>query len=840
MPDFCRVEVKDFRKNEWFLMPWLVEGSPQAVDSDLARFLGYYAAEGCFSENRVNFTLHLEEEHTLGADIKGIVERLYAKGIGFRYPDRGAKTPDELTSVCKHDGKNRSRPQQCFTLTCFVTPAFKAFIQHEIGEGSFNKRISSSFIKMNDEAAKQFLTGLFLGDGHVRKNGYFRYTSVSSALVYTASTLLNRLKIRHCITDIANEDDTGLAIDIAVGRSASMVAEWLQPYVRSHVLQRLQDSCKSDSRPDYYREEGSLRSLGSRTEVKDYDGLVWDLCVEDDHTFIAHGISIFNCPDYRYRWAWSNKQRQSSVVGPQSLNQAWNKAPRKTNPSGAPGLCVAKDELVTAQAGYIPIQDIKPGDLVWTLMGWNTVLASACTGHKPVLEVHLESGRKLRLTSNHPVYTVGAAGFAWVDAGNLTAGCFLCHVDPKHPAVLYDKVSAITAGGTTDVYDLTVENAEHFVASGLIVHNCKHILATRRFIYGLLSSFAGDQKDTAEKLDHLTKYATKRWTDFEGQMQLAKAKEAEFRRRRDARNRGQSPDAPPPAPPAAGAPVRPPRPPRAPAPAAAVNVDDPNAEAEFKTVKPEPLPPTEPGVAEPPGNRIQKGKSEDKPITKPKRVIGNRKVNPPKPGDKGWIKPEESYLCQPIRNLILDSVVNANGDTNMNPINEALKLVEEMEADEMQHLDSDPGADGLSLGGADGAAPGELPDPSEPPVSDSAIGADTEGDSALGLLRSMKTSLEQIAAAVAPVEELPPGGPAGAIGGPGDAGGGELPPGGEGGEDMPDEPPVDGDELGDVDDAGAEPFSKGGGKGGSKGAEGSRKREGSKGAEGSRDREEAE
>ena len=45
------------------------------------------------------------------------------------------------------------------------------------------------------------------------------------------------------------------------------------------------------------------------------------------------------CPDYRYRWAWANKQRQSSVVGPQSLNQAWNRAPRKTNPQGKPGLC---------------------------------------------------------------------------------------------------------------------------------------------------------------------------------------------------------------------------------------------------------------------------------------------------------------------------------------------------------------------------------------------------------------------------------------------------------------------------------------------------------------------
>lgn len=45
------------------------------------------------------------------------------------------------------------------------------------------------------------------------------------------------------------------------------------------------------------------------------------------------------CPDYKFRWAWANKQRGSSKVGPNSLNQAWNQAPRKTNPKGRPGLC---------------------------------------------------------------------------------------------------------------------------------------------------------------------------------------------------------------------------------------------------------------------------------------------------------------------------------------------------------------------------------------------------------------------------------------------------------------------------------------------------------------------
>jgi hypothetical protein len=33
-----------------------------------------------------------------------------------------------------------------------------------------------------------------------------------------------------------------------------------------------------------------------------------------------------------------------------------------------------------------------------------------------------------------------------------------------------------------DVYDLTVENHEHFTANGIVVHNCKHLLALRAFV----------------------------------------------------------------------------------------------------------------------------------------------------------------------------------------------------------------------------------------------------------------------------------------------------------------------------------------------------------------------
>jgi len=46
-----------------------------------------------------------------------------------------------------------------------------------------------------------------------------------------------------------------------------------------------------------------------------------------------------DCPDFKYRFAWSNKQRGAAKVGPGSYNKAFNRAPRITNPTNQPGLC---------------------------------------------------------------------------------------------------------------------------------------------------------------------------------------------------------------------------------------------------------------------------------------------------------------------------------------------------------------------------------------------------------------------------------------------------------------------------------------------------------------------
>ena len=101
-------------------------------------------------------------------------------------------------------------------------------------------------------------------------------------------------------------------------------------------------------------------------------------------------------------------------------------------------------------------------------------------------------------------------------------------------------------------------------------------------------------------------------------------------------------------------------------------------------------------------------------------------------------------------------------------LQEAIKLVEELE-DETSQLVAEP--DAMGMGGDDIGSAVASPDlpPSEPPISDTALGSDTEGETALDLLRQMRDSLQQLSAALAPPPEemgagdIPPEGAAGAL-----------------------------------------------------------------------------
>lgn len=98
-----------------------------------------------------------------------------------------------------------------------------------------------------------------------------------------------------------------------------------------------------------------------------------------------------------------------------------------------------------------------------------------------VVRVQVESGQSLILTPTHEVMTVRG----WVQAKDLIVGKdqVYTNVFTQELGLLQEycrrgsvsTVLSVSPAGTTDVYDLTVEDSHSFIANGIVVHNCVEI-----------------------------------------------------------------------------------------------------------------------------------------------------------------------------------------------------------------------------------------------------------------------------------------------------------------------------------------------------------------------------
>lgn len=245
---------------------------------------------------------------------------------------------------------------------------------------------------------------------------------------------------------------------------------------------------------------------------------------------------------------------------------------------------------------------------------------------------------------------------------------------------------------------------------------CKHILATRDYIYGLLSGFPPWVGDT-QKLDRLTKRATRRWLNFDQEMEKARERDAKIAAAKARRNIGLPPE-------------------RQNQPVNAIDADEPPP---LPVERPVPRPP----VVRPPKVKPPKKKPT---VVKPAKPT----VKPPGPLPHGAYAMLDSKTPKQILNI--ESVDNT---TNMKTLNlqeskvvtGAIKLVEDME----EEIVSGESPMGEPMG--DMPPPNGEDMPMEAPVSDSAIGASTEDNAALSLLREIRDLLSELVA-----EDGPEGG----------------------------------------------------------------------------------
>ncbi len=246
------------------------------VTPDLSRLLGYYCAEGSVSWHRrrpnsgsVWFSFGAHEEARIRE-----VERLLAKI--FRVRTRRSRQANRIAVI---------------SAGASVATVFRSLC----GESSATKRVPTSILRSRDpKVLRGFITGYFNGDGYVTKRrgpGYFLgSTSVSQGLTFGVAQVLFALgevprvyRSRNMPTyeiegrTVSRNDDHLIRLFVDEASLDPEEIAWTSSSVR--VLQN----------SDYVLLP--IRSI----EDRHYVGPVYNIEVEQDHSYTANFMAVSNC-----------------------------------------------------------------------------------------------------------------------------------------------------------------------------------------------------------------------------------------------------------------------------------------------------------------------------------------------------------------------------------------------------------------------------------------------------------------------------------------------------------------------------------------------------------------
>lgn len=130
--------------------------------------------------------------------------------------------------------------------------------------------------------------------------------------------------------------------------------------------------------------------------------------------------------------------------------------------------CLVGDTRVQTKDGMKLLRDVKVGDYVWDGDEFRRITQKVNQGVRKVYRMTLADGKTLVGTADHPILSEN--GFVEL------AKCKDLRVVRHDPDYLrskfWVKCLSVEEGGEEEVFDITVETSERFMANGIIVHNC--------------------------------------------------------------------------------------------------------------------------------------------------------------------------------------------------------------------------------------------------------------------------------------------------------------------------------------------------------------------------------
>jgi len=297
------VETKDLSSRDYTAVP--VDRSTQDVDLTLgqARLIGLFAAEGYyelygFNDNdneRVGavWALHQDETGTLAKDIVELLKSEFGvEGVIREHAD------DNGIHVTTRTNRDLA-----------------GFFSHWVrGEGAKTKTLHPDLMRAPFDIQMEVVRGWFEGDGSfLETESDLRLVGSTAcrSLANQMQMVLRRLGVSSRLCRSEQEGRKRLVIDGEVrvvsdptkkhvGWHVSCGGGWIPELVRETVYEHQYFTCVEErggiqNAPDLRFLNGyHLQMLGDM-QVLDYEGPVYNIEVDQDHSYVANGMAVHNC-----------------------------------------------------------------------------------------------------------------------------------------------------------------------------------------------------------------------------------------------------------------------------------------------------------------------------------------------------------------------------------------------------------------------------------------------------------------------------------------------------------------------------------------------------------------
>jgi len=239
------------------------------VSKDFLRLAGYYLSEGYVRTDKCKGTVGFVFNDKETMYIKDVI-RLMRKSFGL--------TPAGY------------RPRHNSVNLVFYSARLARFFEREFGKGAKNKSVPQWAISLSLDKQKELLCGLWRGDGYIKDSGA-KFVTISKQLAYSIRLLLLRHRIISSFLTVPKKGihKENYCIYVKEEESLKKLAEIYGKKIKR--LPKLKNTHKT------WFDENFYYTPIKRISTSKYKGLVYNLEVDEPHSYISNSVILHNCGD---------------------------------------------------------------------------------------------------------------------------------------------------------------------------------------------------------------------------------------------------------------------------------------------------------------------------------------------------------------------------------------------------------------------------------------------------------------------------------------------------------------------------------------------------------------